>query len=40
MTKVSTCWITNLQFVSQSTKLMLGSSDIKGYVQRLDVSLK
>ena len=35
---VSTCWITNLNYVSETTRLMLDNYKLKGYVQQCDVS--
>jgi hypothetical protein len=35
---VSSCWITNTQFVSDSLKITLSGGKLNGYVQRFDVS--
>lgn len=34
---VSTCWITNLNYVSEATRVMLDTCKLKGYVQQCDI---
>lgn len=34
---VSTCWIANLQYVSQTSRILLNANKIQGYVQKLDI---
>ena len=36
--KVSTNWITNLQYVAQTCRVLLDTGKVKGFVQKLDVS--
>ena len=36
---VSTCWITNINYVSEATRVMLDTCKLKGYVKQCDVSL-
>lgn len=36
---VSTCWITNVQYIAQTSKSLLEATKVRGYVQKFDVSL-
>jgi hypothetical protein len=35
---VSSCWITNVQYVADTSRALLDGKKLKGYVQRFDVS--